>query len=185
MKCHDLTDEQVASLYIVIKPIASKFRFGYLSVEDMLQQGMLELLEAIEGGAYDPTMPLEAFAKSHVHNRLFNYKRDNFCRHEAPCLCCDSTTEHPCPKYTKWFKRNQLKMGLTQASSEGIENQIKLDIGSEASVVSSELLEAIDKGLPISLRKDYLRMKEGLSVPRKRKEAIKASIKEILHGQES
>ncbi len=182
MKANDLTEEQVASLYTIIRPIASKFRFGYHDIDDMVQQGFIELLEAIESGDYDSSRPLESFAKSHVHHRLFNFKRNNFCRPEPPCLCCDSDSPAPCVKYRKWHKRNSLKMGLTQGVSDGIEYQIQETVAVEEILVSAELSQQIDGKLPVSIRSDYLRMKDGVPIPKKRREKVKQAIKELLDG---
>ena len=185
MKAHDVTEEQIRALTPIIRQIASKFRFGYLDIEDMTQQGFLELFGAIEDGSYDDTMSLETFAKNHVHHRLFNYKRNNFCRKEYPCLCCELETPdiEKCKKFIKWEKRNNLKMGLTQGSSEGIEFQVGFGATPEEEVVSSELLQNIDDKLPVDLRKDYLRMKDGAVVSKKKREIIKEAVRGIIDGQ--
>ena len=52
----------------------------------MKQQAAIFALEGLE--KYDNKRPLENFLWTHVRNRLFNYKRDNYQRPDKPCLSC-------------------------------------------------------------------------------------------------
>ena len=78
--------EVVAIIDRVAAKIARKFKFGYHDIDDMKQQARLFALECLP--RYDLTRPLENFVWTHVHNRLFNYKRDNYERPSCPCKTC-------------------------------------------------------------------------------------------------
>ena len=70
----------------ISKKLGYKFKFGYHSHEDMKQQAAIFALEGLKN--YDNKRPLENFLWTHVRNRLFNYKRDNYQRPNKPCLTC-------------------------------------------------------------------------------------------------
>ncbi|NDC96549.1 sigma-70 family RNA polymerase sigma factor, partial [bacterium] len=87
---------------IITKKLAYKFKFGYHDIEDMHQQIIIFAIEGLKN--YDHKRPLENFLWTHVRNRLFNYKRDNYQRPNKPCLTC--------PLYDPHFK--QSSSGCTQ-----------------------------------------------------------------------
>ena len=68
---------------IISKKLAYKFKFGYHEYDDMKQQISIFALEGLKN--YDHKRPLENFLWTHVRNRLFNYKRDNYQRPDKPC----------------------------------------------------------------------------------------------------
>ena len=71
---------------IITKKLAYKFKFGYHDIEDMKQQISIFAIEGLKN--YDHKRPLENFLWTHVRNRLFNYKRDNYQRPDKPCYSC-------------------------------------------------------------------------------------------------
>jgi len=60
----------------ISKRLGHKFKFGYHDFDDMKQQASIFALEGLE--KYDNSRPLENFLWTHVRNRLFNYKRNNY-----------------------------------------------------------------------------------------------------------
>ena len=80
-------DEVLSSIDLVANRLASKFRFGYHSIDDMKQQARIFALEALD--IYDNTKgtTLDTFLWLYVRNRLCNFKRDNYER-PKPCLNC-------------------------------------------------------------------------------------------------
>ena len=68
----------------ITKKLIHKFRFGYHNAEDMKQQASIFALEALD--RYDGKRPLEIFLWTHVRNRLFNFKRNNYQRPDSPCI---------------------------------------------------------------------------------------------------
>jgi DNA-directed RNA polymerase specialized sigma24 family protein len=109
----------------ISKRLGHKFKFGYHSYEDMKQQAAIFALEGLE--KYDNKRPLENFLWTHVRNRLFNYKRDNYQRPDKPCLSCrfydkncsqslNQCTEYSdktaCEEYHTWNNRNTNKKNI-------------------------------------------------------------------------
>ena len=78
--------ELLDTIDIITKKLAYKFKFGYHQIEDMKQQISIFALEGLEN--YDNKRPLENFLWTHVRNRLFNFKRDNYQRPDKPCKTC-------------------------------------------------------------------------------------------------
>lgn len=176
-----LTEEEVDTLYRVAKIVAPKFRFGYLDIEDIIQEGVLFALQAIEDGKWDESRPLEPFARTLMHNELFNYKRNNFCRIEPPCLCCGPDSVEPCPKYAKWRQRNFAKMGLAQTNSSEHETESNSS-PAEETAVSVEMFALIDSIIPADLRADYLRLRNGVSVTKSRRDKIRELVGGVLNA---
>ena len=82
------TEQEVVDIIDrVVNRIAHKFKFGYHTIDDMKQYGRMEAIMGIEKD-YNPDLPLENFLYSHVHNRLFNIKRNQFKRPDKPCFKC-------------------------------------------------------------------------------------------------
>ena len=118
-------DEFLKIVDIISKKLAYKFKFGYHDYEDMKQQISIFALEGLKN--YDHTRPLENFLWTHVRNRLFNYKRDNYQRPDKPCLSCplydkmckqtmsgclQYTDKNDCELYASWSSRNSAKKNL-------------------------------------------------------------------------
>ena len=182
----------------VATKLAYKFKFGYHDIEDMKQQGRLFAIQGMDN--YDDSRPLENFLWTHVRNRLFNYKRDNFERPDRPCYSCpfydpgckssineceEFEDKQECDLYSGWLSRNSSKKNLM--SPIGI-SEVKNDKEGNMNMPSSlleklankELLTLIDQNIPLELRLDYLRLKNGLKLPRPKRDAIIGSIKNIL-----
>lgn len=199
----NMTEKEVLE---TIEKIASKlcykFKFGYHGVEDMKQQATLFALEGLE--AYDEKRPLENFLWTHVRNRLFNYKRDNFERPDKPCLSCpfhdpsrsksynectEFTDRAECSPFSSWFNRNSrkkslmspIKMSDMTAGGIGLSSVDKSTLGSLA---NEEILKVVDRHIPLEIRLDYLRFKNGLKLPKPRRDAVKKAIYNIIkeHG---
>ena len=76
---------------------ASTFKFGYHEIEDMKQQAWQVALEGLKD--YDGERPLENFLWTHIRNRLYNFKRDNYFRPEKPCDRCPLLRNDECTKF--------------------------------------------------------------------------------------
>ena len=113
----------------ISKRLVHKFKFGYHDIDDMKQQAAIFALEGLE--KYDNSRPLENFLWTHVRNRLFNYKRNNYQRPDKPCLNCplydptyrNSTSQcskynnkKNCELYAAWSNRNENKKNIMQPS---------------------------------------------------------------------
>lgn len=143
----------------VARVISPKFRFGYHDVEDMVQQSFIEAFEAFNKGDYDMTRPLRPYLKVHLHNRLYNYKRNNFFRMEIPCRCCEVDTTTPCLRYSKWLKKNSLKKGLVMPCSLEIE-----PISPSPNLDEDADMKELKGSIPDELKPSLMRVLNGQSI---------------------
>lgn len=177
---HGVSEEEFLKvLDNISKRLGHKFKFGYHSYEDMYQQAAIFALEGLE--KYDNKRPLENFLWTHVRNRLFNYKRDNYKRPDKPCLTCPFYDKHfqksdnqctefssqmDCELYRKWFERNDSKKNIMKPAI--IEDQSLLQNtkgGDFQSFMSDkELIEKLEKILVGEYREIYLKLKHGMKV---------------------
>jgi DNA-directed RNA polymerase specialized sigma24 family protein len=183
----------VEAIYRVVDLLAKKFRFGYFDVEDMKQEGVVFALRVLEKDKYDPSRPLENFLYRHLRNRFINYKRDKFIRNETPCKKCPffdpkfkkSTNacsvfedKLECQKLKEWRLRNAAKQSLMQPTGEADSPEPAAPCRSRNSEFD-ELKLYINENLPMDVRTDYLRMIEGLSLPKSRRDKVRDAILEV------
>ena len=180
----------------VVNRLAYKFKFGYHDVDDIKQQGTLYALQCLKN--YDGQRPLENFIWTHVRNRLFNYKRDNFERPEKPCLECPEGSYHKdgvkclkyeninqCMWYCSWKRRNNSKKNLMKpielsSVSDETENSMKIEDNVCDILSHYEIFTIIDNNIPAGLRKDWLLVYNNESVPKYRRLKLQIAIQKIL-----
>jgi len=172
----------------ISKRLANKFKFGYHDYEDMKQQASIFAIEGLE--KYDHSRPLENFLWTHVRNRLFNYKRNNYKRPDPPCLkcplydklyqqsnnqCIKYLNKNDCDLYNSWDKRNNSKknlMSLTSIDNEKIE--INQNIMEYDDILLKELIDILDNKLfAPDIREIYLRLKNNCNIS-------KADVKKLI-----
>jgi DNA-directed RNA polymerase specialized sigma24 family protein len=172
--------------------LAPSFVFGPYDIDDVRQQARLYALEAIEGGKYDPSRPLENFIYTHCRNRLINLKRDKLHRTDVPCRRCHEgdfcTSDGVCKVYSEWRARNSAKANLMRPVAldrvaDEKERRTRTDSTAEGDVQAAELKRLIDEKLPVELRADYLKMLGGVSIPPPRRKVVEAAVKDILRGE--
>src|SRR6185436_14861907 len=113
--------------------LSMKFKFGYMTAEDIRQECFLFAYEGLQN--YDGRGPLENFLRVHFKNRLCNFKRHKYQRiYEVKCKCklCKKKVDHEqrllCPKYKQWHTRNLdkkniiLPIGIDQINDANEEN---------------------------------------------------------------
>jgi DNA-directed RNA polymerase specialized sigma24 family protein len=172
------TEEFLQALENISKRLANKFRFAYHSVEDMKQQAAIFALEGLEN--YDNKRPLENFLWTHVRNRLFNYKRNNYQRPDKPCHSCpffDKTyklslnqcekycNKDDCELYSAWAKRNEVKKNIIQPSY--IETSLHQSVQPtdfDLSIQNQELIKFLDTSVQSEFRESYLKLKHGAKI---------------------
>ena len=201
------SQDEIATILIrVARKLAPKFKFGYHSVEDMQQQAHIEALKAIpkfdlaKAKSTDRLIALENFLYSHVHNRLFNFKRDNYMRPKQPCRRCrhfadEECVEHEdvgdCPILTKWIDRNKNRQNIIRPIPlENVENDEKeQNMRATASntintISGKELITLLNRELDPLFRQDFTRFLYGLKLPKTRRLALLGLIREVLveHG---
>lgn len=168
----------------IARRLAPKYTFGYYDVEDIEQEAVIIGLEALQ--YYDSKIgSLSTFLYYHINNRLKNFLRDNFHRKRSSCPRCGRKTPSPecdsCLKY-EWrteSKRNLLEpLPLDLVSDDEKSIQVYNDVLSI--VEDREILSIIDGRIPIQLRSDYIRIKDGATLSYMRKQKVVDAIMEIL-----
>lgn len=146
----------------------------------MKQQAAIFALEGLE--KYDRSRPLENFLWTHVRNRLFNYKRNNYQRPDKPCFTCplfDKTfknshnqclkyvTKTDCELYAAWSKRNETKKNIIQPSYIEDDNS-HASKGKDIThiIQNQEIIEFLDSNIKNEYRESYLKLKHGLKIPK-------------------
>lgn len=142
----------------VAKRIAARFTFPNYDVEDITQEAYIMGMDAIQ--RWDGVRPLENFLSVHIRRRLMNLKRDKYFRPNS--------------------KVQEEKKRLMDASPvEDIKNLLRASAESE-NIEFRELLEYIDKHLPVGLRKDYIKLINDDLLTRQAKNNLCVVLKEIL-----
>jgi hypothetical protein len=187
-----ISDEEFLKVLDKIsKKLVYKFKFGYHEIEDMKQQAAIFALEGLE--KYDHKRPLENFLWTHVRNRLFNYKRNNYQRPDKPCLSCPlydpeckvSTSQcskysdkESCELYKSWFDRNNSKKNIMKPS------YIDYDISNNSELIDSisnvEIIKFLDQNIHSDYRETYLRLKHGEKIPKQKLVKLQTHIKNLL-----
>ncbi len=169
--------------------LASKFKFGYFDVDDIKQYGRLYAWQALD--SYDASRPLENFLYTHIKNRLINLKRDKYSRNDPPCKTCAAGNLHNdgnhCSRHLKWLKRNTTKKNILipldiDNISHDRESRTRVESSVLEDVACDELLQIIDRKLPIELRATYLQMRDGVHVPKNKRQEVENAVLDILRG---
>ena len=176
----------------ISKRLGHKFRFGYHDFEDMKQQAAIFALEGLE--RYDNTKPLENFLWTHVRNRLFNYKRNNYQRPDKPCntcplfdktykcsnnQCSKFTNKTDCELYVSWANRNEAKKNIMQPTYiEQDPLNKKSDFFSY--IQNSEIIQFLDTHITAEYRESYLRLKSGEKLPKQQLVKLQKYIESLM-----
>lgn len=203
MKCPEGYNEEevLEALNGAVNSLASSFRFGYHDLEDMKQEGLLFGLEVLATEKFDPNHSsgsgLKNFLRYHIRNRYINMKRNKFSRPNSPCQsclfkcvkkqaesgCAEFSVKCECPKYAGWESRNAAKRNLMEPCSvDSIRSQAEVATSNKPleKMERDELVQLIDRHLPVGLRSDYRRMVEDVNLSKRRRVRIEDAIKQIL-----
>jgi len=177
----------------IARKVAPSFRFGSHTNADMIQQAAMFACEALASGKYDSTRPLENFLYTSVINKLINFRRDKFRRTDTPCKLCygydDNFTGHSdgryCEIFKVWHKRNVRKQNVLSpldicSINDENESNVRVPSSVVEEAIEKESLALIDERLPVELRVTYLQMREGLSVPKIKRDEVERFILNIL-----
>lgn len=159
-----IDEETLKKITKIAKALAPKYTFDCHGVEDIEQEAVLMGIEAMP--RYDSSRPLENFLYTHISNRLKNFKRDNYFR---PNPTGD-------PERVQQNKKSILDAESLNEWSIYFENNIDSVLDDRA------IIEKIEQELPISYRKDYLKLCAGVRISINRKEEIYSLIREIVNG---
>lgn len=183
---------------IIAKKLAYKFKFGYHDFDDMKQQISIFALEGLKN--YDHKRPLENFLWTHVRNRLFNYKRDNYQRPDKPCLSCPLYDPHckkstsgceqysnkeDCELYENWLSRNNTKKNLMHLTTIDEIKDYSNAFSSDDSlltntIASNEIFNLIETHLNGEHRTIYLKVRSGAKVNKSDMDKLTVKLQEIM-----
>jgi DNA-directed RNA polymerase specialized sigma24 family protein len=159
----NMTEEQVVSTILKISSrLANKYTFPNFEQDDISQEAFIIGMEALD--RYDGIRPLENFLSIHIRNRLKNFKRDHYYRPDEG-------------------KAEEIQRGKKKLLDAGnIDDMRAFIIAKEyaSSLEERELLEYIDKNLPIALRGDYLRFKNEQPLTKTKKSHLVEELRNIL-----
>jgi DNA-directed RNA polymerase specialized sigma24 family protein len=192
-------DEVVATIDKVANRLASRFKFGYHTIDDMKQQARMYAWMGLS--KYDNVRPLENFLWTHVRNRLFNFKR-KFQRPDLPCLTCPIKAYDPnlnasssgcteycdkmeCPLYERWKSRNERKrnimntIGFDSVLDENEESmRVYNDLDAEIDI--KDFFVLIEEHIPIEMKADLIRLRNNVPISKPRRQKIYKAIRQIL-----
>lgn len=176
--------EVLEALEKAVRILAPSFVFGCYDLEDIKQQARLFGLQGLS--KYDPSRPLGGFLYSHIRNRLINFRRDKLRRNDPPCAACHASggcaDGTPCGRYAAWLGRQNAKAGVMCPLdiSRVPEDRFQRECSPDQTMEATELADRIDAELPVALRADYLRMRDGVPVPHSRRQAVMEAIRGII-----
>lgn len=157
------TPQQQEIILKVIDRIAPRYTFSYYELDDIKQESFIICLEAVE--KYDNSRPFENFISKHLSNRLKTLIRDKYSRSNI--------------ESEKHEKLNQSKKNLMDLRSvDGSYKIYEDDIIERMS--TSEAIETLMRELPPSMRNNFYRLANGVSIQSSKKQALFDKIKEIL-----
>ena len=167
-----MTEREVTeTITRVANRYAYKFQFGFYTPDDIRQEAFIIAMDALD--RYDESRPLENFLAVHVKNRLNNFKRDKYYRQQKE----DQANKNKYDNNTKKFLMEPIDISSVRDEHE---NNMRLDDSFVNNIEDQELLDIIDTYLEVGLRADYLRILNGVYVPKPRREQIYNEINRIL-----
>lgn len=179
-------EEVIAIINTVADRLCYKFKFGYHSADDMKQQARLFAWEGME--KFDGKRPLENFLWTHVRNRLYNFKRNNYARLEKPCDTCEFyiskqctafDDQMECSLYKGWSDRNNAKKSLMHSISVDFDQKEQCN-NMLSTIQSNEIIQLVDSELHVSLREDWIRFVNNLKLSKVKKDRLIEEINKVL-----
>lgn len=174
-------DEILKVITSVAKRLATRFVFGIHDKDDIHQEAMIIGLKAIE--KYKEQAPLEAYLYTVIKSKLQTFKRDNSVRYDVTCSYC-TRFEPSCESCVRRKENEQGKYNLlypidiSRVRADG-ESSLESDDAVDE-VDEKELFRKIDIELPADMRSDYLRIRDGMYISKKRRTEIELKIYTIL-----
>lgn len=154
----------------ISKRLANAYKFGIYTKEDIEQEIAELCIKALP--RWDGVRPLDSFLFTHTKNRLTNLKRDEWYRATCPCELCshklDGETGHfdkkHCAQFLAWKELNASKANIAfpNAIPANYDNIVPFEVMDK--MCNKEVFDFIDEHLPITLRKNYLKIKSGIRI---------------------
>ena len=178
--------------------LAYKFRFGYHNFDDIKQQAAIFAIEALD--KYDKKRPLENFLWTHIRNRLFNYKRDNYQRPDKPCIgcpfydpnkqqsfsqCTKYSDKQSCDLYSSWATRNNAKKNIMDTVNiDDLPVHASSSCDMKNNFDNKEIIKILDEKIPSQYRELYLKMKHGSKISKKEQKILFEVISALLEDNQ-
>lgn len=178
-----LTEAQVLGVIEeIVTKLSKKLTFGFYDIEDIQQEGRIRAmttgLDTFDDERFtdeEMAKALERFLRIHVTTRMKNFMRDNMGRSEKPI--------NP-DRVENWERINGRRRNIMRpVSIHEISHEFPLPTVSTTvteEIHHSHLMDIINKKLPIELRTDFLRMCDGVRVPKPRQSKVREAIAEII-----
>ena len=158
-----MTEEEVVEqINIVCERIAPKYVFYGYTKDDLVQESFIICLEAMN--RYEEGRPLENFLSVNLSNRLKTFMRDNY------------------------FIGNSNEQRKKLAQPAQLDHEEKLvdhtDGESYDDLDVKDMIVALDRHIPASVRMDYLKISNDIYISKQRREEVVEIVKNILqeHG---
>jgi len=166
----------------IAKRYSKKFKFGIFAAEDIYQEIFIMAMDALQ--RYDGISPLENFLVTHIKNRLILLKRDNYARASDACNQCPQFNTE-CEKCQRRRQTYNVKKSLSNPVDISVvnadnESSMRSGLTGIEDIECREIIEIINKQLPVKYREDYLKMRDGVYVSKPVREEIESIIKKIL-----
>ena len=186
--------EILAVVEEAIRIVNPRQSFSYYDPDDLKQECRIWCLQVLH--KYDENRgSLRTFLIHHIKNRLINLRRDRVERHTPPCAMCDNNNGECklyddmacCEKWQKWILRNTAKKSL--AEPYDVEKILNTDAGSynhqdiSENLAQSELFKLVDEKLPLNMRGDFLRLIDGVKIPKDKRQKLLETIREIISDE--
>lgn len=174
-----MTEDEVVQIMTRISNLYKrKYKFGYNSEEDVVQQGILHAIKNLNNGKFKPrgnkpmALQLTNFLRVWVDRRLNNDRRNQSCRYSRADTILNKT---------KFAIMHPLKI-----HSQGLESSeiFARDSGAIDSLMNDDIKEKVLEGLDIDQRKDYMKLLGGVRISQQKEDELFARIKQILAPRE-
>ncbi len=149
-----MEQEILETITRVAKIIAPKYMFAYYSKEDLVQEAVIMGIDAYK--RWDHKRPFENFVARHISNRLKTLKRDKYYRSSGP---------------NKISKAQATKKNIVQPDRIGLELKKSKDEPEQFP------WDEIDFIIPVTLRRDFLKLRAGVKISSCTKNSIMSIIK--------
>jgi len=174
-------EEVIETIMRVSKRFCNKFVFNSYDEADLLQEAFIIGMEGLPRYNSE-TGPLENFMHKHIYYRIINFKRSKCSRPMELCELCGDGVCDKCKKSkTLWSSRRNLTDPIDLGSVKDEEEQnMKMYADSTGDIEFQEIETLVNQYLPVELRPDYLRFRDGCNISKTRRNKIEEYLEDIL-----
>jgi RNA polymerase sigma factor (sigma-70 family) len=172
--------EVIDTITRVSERFVNKFLFNSYTTEDLLQEAFIIGMDGLKRYNSE-TGQLENFLHKHIYNRMINLKRNIYGRKFEQCKFCDSVCEKCQKNQILWESKKNLTEPIDIYSVNDEEEKNMRTVSDISDQMEFNEIETIvNKYLPVELRPDYLRFRDGCNISKTRKNKILEYLEDIL-----